>query len=110
MIDPATRPSQLSELDVPMGTMGRKDNDTHIQPKQLFIDKLSATVGYLINKTWFSLYPCSQFIIYDNGSEFKLHFKTLCNSYAQANQCQKSTTECDTQAGASNNHGDDLHD
>ena len=31
--------------------------------------------------TWFSHYPPSQYIIYDNGSEFKLHFETLCDSY-----------------------------
>ena len=31
--------------------------------------------------TWFSRYPRSQYIIYDNGSEFKLHFETLCDSY-----------------------------
>ena len=31
--------------------------------------------------TWFSHYPRSQYIIYDNGSEFKLHFETLCDSY-----------------------------
>eukprot|EP00804_Cyclotella_cryptica_P027759 CCRYP_009184-RA/>CCRYP_009184-RA protein AED:0.26 eAED:0.26 QI:0/-1/0/1/-1/0/1/0/176 len=34
----------------------------------------------LVNKTWFSRYPCCQYIIYDNGSEFKLHFKALCES------------------------------
>ena len=31
--------------------------------------------------TWFSRYPRSQYIIYINGSEFKLHFETLCESY-----------------------------
>ena len=25
--------------------------------------------------------PTSQYIVYDNGSEFKLHFETLCDSY-----------------------------
>ena len=34
-----------------------------------------------MNKIWFSHYPCSQYIIYNNGSEFKLHFETLCESY-----------------------------
>ncbi|MCP4746441.1 MAG: transposase family protein [Desulfobacteraceae bacterium] len=28
-----------------------------------------------------SRYPRSKNIIYDNGSEFKLHFKSLCDSY-----------------------------
>eukprot|EP00804_Cyclotella_cryptica_P027899 CCRYP_003794-RA/>CCRYP_003794-RA protein AED:0.46 eAED:0.46 QI:0/0/0/1/0/0/2/0/141 len=39
-----------------------------------------------MNRTWFSRYPRSQYIIYDNGSydngsEFKPHFETLCDSY-----------------------------
>ncbi len=32
-------------------------------------------------KTWFSRYPRCCFIIYNNGSEFKLHFRSLCNTY-----------------------------
>ena len=64
-----------------MGTKGQKGKDKHIQLKQPYFDKMSATVGRLINKTWFSRYPRSQYIIYDNGSEFKLHFETLCESF-----------------------------
>ena len=53
MIDPATSwfeiaellVSQPSELDIPMGTKGRKGNDKHIQQKQPYFDKSSATVG-----------------------------------------------------------------
>ena len=69
------------ELDIPTGTKGQKGKDKHIQSQQPYFDKTSATVGRLVNKTWFSHYPLSQYIIYDNGSEFKLHFKTLCESY-----------------------------
>jgi hypothetical protein len=35
----------------------------------------------LVNKTWFSHCPCCQYIIYDNGSEFKLHVEALCESF-----------------------------
>ena len=49
--------SQPSELDIPMGTKGHKGKDKHIQHKQPYFDKLSATVGTLINRTWFSRYP-----------------------------------------------------
>ena len=35
----------------------------------------------LVYKTWFSRYPRCQYIIYDNGSKFKLHFRALCDSY-----------------------------
>eukprot|EP00804_Cyclotella_cryptica_P013530 CCRYP_017227-RA/>CCRYP_017227-RA protein AED:0.67 eAED:0.45 QI:0/-1/0/1/-1/1/1/0/162 len=89
MIDPTTSwfkivelpVSQLSELDIPTATKGHKGTDAHIQPKQPYFDKSSATVGNIVNRTWFSRYPRSQYIIYDNGSEFKLLFETLCDSY-----------------------------
>ncbi len=88
MIDPATSwfeivelPISQQELDIPTGTKGQKGKDKHIQSQQPYFDKTSATVGRLVNKTWFSHYPRSQYIIYDNGSEFKLHFETLCESY-----------------------------
>ncbi|KAL7502162.1 hypothetical protein ACHAXN_000211, partial [Cyclotella atomus] len=33
------------------------------------------------NRCWFCRYPRCCNIVYDNSSEFKLHFETLCNSY-----------------------------
>ena len=44
-------------------------------------DKSSAMISNLVNKTWFSRYPCCQYISYDNGSKFKLHFRALCESF-----------------------------
>jgi hypothetical protein len=38
-------------------------------------------ISTLVNITWFSRYLHCQHIIYDNGSEFKLHFEALCDSY-----------------------------
>jgi hypothetical protein len=38
-------------------------------------------ISTLVNRTWFSRYPHCQHIIYDNGSEFKLHCEALCDSY-----------------------------
>jgi transposase InsO family protein len=38
-------------------------------------------ISNLVNKTWFSHYPHCQYIIYDNGSKFKLHFEALCKSF-----------------------------
>ncbi len=32
-------------------------------------------------KTWFSKYPYCQYIIYNNGSKFKLHFQSPCDTY-----------------------------
>ena len=51
--------SQLNEHDIPMGTQGRKGLLTHKQKKELYFDKTSATVGSLINRTWFCHYPRS---------------------------------------------------
>jgi hypothetical protein len=89
MIDPATSwfeiaellISQPSELDIPMGTKGHKGKDKLIQQNQPYFDKSPATVITLTNMTWFIRYPHSQYIINDSGSEFKLHFETLCDSY-----------------------------
>ena len=38
--------------------------------------------SHLFNKCWFSRYPRGKNIIYDNGSEFKLNFEALCDSYS----------------------------
>jgi len=38
-------------------------------------------ISTLVNKTWFSRYSRCQHVIYDNGSEFKLHFEALCDTY-----------------------------
>ena len=72
---------QLSEHDIPTGTQGCKGLLTHKQTKEPYFDETSATVGSLINRTWFCCYPHSQYIVYNNESEFKLHFETLCDSY-----------------------------
>ncbi len=34
-----------------------------------------------VNKTWLCRYPQCCHLIYDNGSEFKLHFEYLCESF-----------------------------
>ncbi len=38
-------------------------------------------IAKLVNKTWLCRYPRCRTLIYDNGSEFKLHFEHLCDSY-----------------------------
>ena len=74
-------PISQHRLDIPNGTKGQQGKDTHIQSKQPYFDKTSATVGNIINRTWFSGHSCSQYIVYENRSEFKFHFETLCDSY-----------------------------
>ena len=69
-INPATSwfeiielPISQHELDIPKGTKGHKSKEKHIQSKQPYFDKTSATIGGLVNKTWFSRYQHSQYII-----------------------------------------------
>ena len=87
MIDPASSWFEIVELLVStdavtvMNTKGQKGTMTHNNTKFPYFDKSSAMISNLVNKTWFSYYPCCQFIIYDNRSKFKLHFAALCESF-----------------------------
>ena len=87
MIDPASSWFEIVELPVttdaviPMDTKGQQGTKTHINTKLPYFDNSSTMISKLVNKTWFICYPCCQYIIYDNGSEFKLHFEALCESY-----------------------------
>ena len=87
MIDPASSWIEIVELPVttdeviPIDTKGHKGTKTHRNTKLPYFDKSSTMISHLVNKTWFSHYPHCQYIIYDNGSEFKLHFEALCESY-----------------------------
>jgi hypothetical protein len=50
--------------------------------KDPYFDKSSAMIAKLVYATWFCRYPRCRNIIYDNGSEFKLHFlQSLCDSF-----------------------------
>ena len=40
-------------------------------------DKTSERIAWLVNKTWLSRYPRCRYIVYSNGSEFKLNFEYL---------------------------------
>ncbi len=44
-------------------------------------DKTSVHIAWLVNKTWLSKYPRCCYIIYDNGSKFKLNFEYLYVTY-----------------------------
>jgi hypothetical protein len=87
MIDPATSWLEIIKLPVvkkstiSRGTRGRKGISTHSTPMVSYFDKSSAMISTLLNKTWFSQFPHCQRVIYDNGSEFKLHIEALCDMY-----------------------------
>jgi len=84
MIDPASSWFEIVELPVvdPSPTSSSKTRaESHSKTKDAYFDKSSSMISTLVNRTWFSRYPRCQHIIYDNGSEFKLHFEALCDSY-----------------------------
>ena len=87
IIDPATSWLEIVELPVvdkptiPTGTWECKGISTYNTPQVPYFNKSSAMISTLVNKTWFSLYPHCQHVIYDNGSEFKLHFEAVCDTY-----------------------------
>ena len=93
MIDPATSWFELVELPNKSVTYVRKGKEI----TDIIIDKSSAQISVLFNKQWLSRYPRAKYIIYDNGSEFKLHFKELCNTYGIE---RKPTTIKNPQANA----------
>jgi hypothetical protein len=89
MIDPATSwfkiaelPTVAQEMNVPPGGKSKKvtfaKNTKVAEP---YFDKSSAQISNLVYITWFSRYPRCQYIIYNNRSEFKLHFRSLCDMY-----------------------------
>ena len=79
MIDPATGWFEIVELPNTDVTYVKKNGK---EITEVIIDKSSAIVSRLFNKSWLSRYPRAKYVIYDNGSEFKLHFESLCDSYA----------------------------
>ena len=58
-----------------------QDKENKEEILNVIIDKSSATVARLFNKSWLSRYPRAKNVVYDNRSEFKLHFQSLCDSY-----------------------------
>ncbi len=64
-------------------------------------DKTSDNIAQLVNKMWLSRYPRCHYIIYNNGSEFKLNFDYLCETYGIK---RKPTTIMNPQANANLEH------
>ena len=58
-----------------------RDKDDKEEIMVVIIDKFSVTVAQLFNRTWLSRYPRAKNDVYDIGSDFRLHFGSLCDSY-----------------------------
>ncbi len=83
MINPTSSWFKIAELPV---VQQLRQQTVNKNGKELLIadeifDKSSERIAKLVNKTWLCRYPQCRHLIYDNGSEFKLHFEYLCESY-----------------------------
>jgi hypothetical protein len=81
MIDPASSWFEIAELPVVEQLRQQTVNDKELIVADEFFDKTSERIAKLVNKTWLCRYPWCHHLIYDNVSEFKLHFEYLCKSY-----------------------------
>jgi hypothetical protein len=89
MINPATSWFEIVELPtvdlvttVPPAGKGKKiTSSKNTTVEETTFDKSSAQISNLVYKIWFSRYPHCQYLIYDNESEFKLHFQSLWDTY-----------------------------
>jgi hypothetical protein len=97
MIDPTSSWFKVVELPTIMQLMTKKVNGKERTIKEEIFDKSSDRISRLANKIWLCRYPRCCYLICNNGSEFKLHFETLCNSCGIK---RKSTTIKNQQANA----------
>jgi hypothetical protein len=97
MIDPATSWFKVVELPLVCQLKTIKVNGKESSIVGEIFDKTSDRIAWLVNKTWLSRYPRCHYIIYDNGSEFKLNFEYLCETYGIKH---KPTTIKNPQANA----------
>ena len=77
IINPAAGWFKMVELPV-ISQLTEKDGKKYIK---WTIDTSSAEVARLFNQQWLSCYARATYLTHDNGSEFKLHFESLCDSF-----------------------------
>jgi hypothetical protein len=86
MIDPPTSWFEIVEsptvrVTVAKAGKGKKATCLDYTKDAEIFGKTSAQISNLVYKCWFSRYPRCRYMIYNNGSEFKLHFRNLCKTY-----------------------------
>ena len=95
MIDPASSWLEVVELPTITRVMTKTVNGKERTIEEEIFDKSSDRIARLVNKIWLCDTRAVD-IIYDTGSEFKLHFETLCDSCIQ----RKPTTIKNPKANA----------
>jgi hypothetical protein len=81
MIDPASSWFEIAELPIVKQLRQQTVNGKELLIADEIFDKTSERIAKLVNKTWLCRYPRCWNLMYDNGSELKLHFEYLCDSY-----------------------------
>jgi hypothetical protein len=81
MIDPASSWVEIAELPVVEQLCRQTVNGKELLIADEIFDKTSERIAKLVNKTWLCRYPRCCHLMFNNGSEFKLHFGYLCESY-----------------------------
>jgi hypothetical protein len=79
MIKPASSWFEIAKLPVVERLRRQTVNGKELLIADEIFDKTSELIAKLVNKTWLCRYPQSRHLIYDNRSEFKLHFNTYVN-------------------------------
>ncbi len=95
MIDPATSWFEIVEpptvkVTVPKGDKGKKATCLDYTKDAEIFDKRSAQISNLVYKCWFSRCLHCHYMIYYNGTEFKLHFCDLCKTYGVKHMPKRS--------------------
>ncbi len=81
MINLASSWFEITELPVLTQLCSQTVNGKELLIADKIFDKILECIVKLVNKTWLCRYPRCHYLIYNNGSEFKLYFKYLCKSY-----------------------------
>jgi hypothetical protein len=81
MIDPTSSWFEILELFVVKQLHRQTVDGKELLIADEIFDKTSERIAKLVNKTWLCRYPQCCYFIYNNRSEFELHFKYLCESY-----------------------------
>jgi hypothetical protein len=80
MINPTSSWFEIAELRVVEGLHQQTVNGKELLIADVIFDKTSEHISKLVNKTWLCRYPQCHHLVYDNGSEFELHFEYLYES------------------------------
>ncbi len=82
IIDPTSSWFEIADLPVVTWLFYRQTaNGNELLTAHKIFDMILDCISKLVNKTWLCRYPRCCYLIYNDGSEFQLHFEYLCRSY-----------------------------